>query len=437
MELTNPATERAFLGCILFDNRILEEIVETNKIRVTDEMFSNPLNLEIWKEITKAMAGGYVASIAEIGMRFQKIDHDKAVYVCDLTTNISMNGLGYSRELKELADLRNLVDTANGIVANINDGEKSGYIKEYCEQRLTAMSENAEDGYRHVSAFLPKVVSELERSHELYLKGQMSGIPTGFEKLDIMTNGWQPEYYVIGARPSVGKTAYALNCAASALRSTNHETGLRYNVGFFSVEMSGTSLIKREVSNKSSVDHSRIRSGFFASRDMDSISEAMAELSNDGLFICDTPNMSKRVLISEARKMRRKEKVDIIFIDYMGLLENENQAIPRYEQISEISRSLKGLNRELKIPIVVLSQLKRESQGKRPTLADIRESGSIEQDADGVIFLYDCGPYGSDGNTQQITSIVAKQRNGPCGDIPLLFYKNKMRFRQAEVERWD
>jgi replicative DNA helicase len=360
---------------------------------------------------------------------------DKAVFIAGLTDCGSLvNGAQYFADLSELSKKRAFFDMAKGIAAHVKDDCKSGQIADYCEMSLTEISEQTESGYKHVSAIIPGVIEEIEKAHEL--KGELSGIPTGLEKLDFMTNGWQPEYYVIGARPSCGKTAIALWFASKALNSINRDTGLPFRVGFFSAEMSDTSLVKRNISDVSNVDHSRIRSGFFASGDMDAIQDAMAQLADKPFYICDIPNTEKRVLISEARKMKRKEKVDIIFIDYIGLLENDNKDLPRHEQIAEISRAMKKLNRELKIPIIVLSQLRRDSQGKRPTLADIRESGSIEQDADGILFLHDCGIDDTMGDVQKIELINAKQRNGPTGDVPLQFFKNKMRFRQAEVDKW-
>ena len=425
MELTNPATERALLGCILYDNRILDEM------RVTDSLFSDALNREVWQEISKAIARGNRADLVELRLRMP----DKAVFIAGLTDCGSLvNGAQYFADLSELSKKRAFFDMAKGIAAHVKDECHSGQIADYCEKSLTEISEQTESGYKHVSAIIPDVIDQIEKAHAL--KGALSGIPTGFEKLDTMLNGWQPEYYVIGARPSTGKTAIALNCASSAINAKNPKTGLGYKVGFFSAEMSAASLIKRDISDRSSVDHSRIRSGFMASGDMAAIQEAMAELVEKGLYICDTANITKTQLISEARKMRRKEKVDIIFIDYIGLISNENKDIPRHEQIADISRSLKGLSRELGIPIVALSQVTRDAEGKRPTMANIRESGSIEQDSDGIMFLWDNGPYSEGGDVQKITLILAKQRNGPCGDIPLLFHKNKMRFRQAEVERW-
>lgn len=426
MQLNDPATERALLGCILFDNRILDEM------RVTASLFSDPLNLEVWREIEKAISRGNRADLVELRLRMP----DKAAFIAGLTDcGVMVNAAQYYADLSELAKKRAFFDMAKGIANRVKDEAKSGELSEYCEKCLTDISDHSESGYKHVSAIIPGVISEIEKAHAL--KGALSGIPTGFDKLDAMLNGWQPEYYVVGARPSTGKTALALCCASAALDSTRPGSGITYRVGFFSAEMSDTSLVKRNVADRSSVDHSRIRSGFFASGDMDAIQDAMAQLVDKGLFICDTPNITKTQLISEARKMRRKEKVDIIFIDYIGLINNENRDIPRHEQIADISRSLKGLARELKIPIVALSQVTRDAEGKRPTMANIRESGAIEQDSDGIMFLWDNGPNDGSGEVQKITLIVAKQRNGPCGDIPLLFYKNKMRFRQAEVERWD
>jgi replicative DNA helicase len=414
MELTKPATERALLGCILFDNRVLEDY------RVTASLFSDPDNLEIWHEIEMAISRGSRASLAEIQLRLP----NKAVYIASLTDHITFgNEKNYFEDLKELATLRRIISMDRGTSNLIRDGKKSSEIIEYIESTLTDMSENDESGYKHVSQIIPRTVTEIEKAHEL--KGALSGVPTGFPTLDSMTNGWQPEYYVIGARPSTGKTALMLVCATAAICANK-------KVALFSAEMSDTSLVKRIMSNVANVDHSRIRSGFLSANDLDSICSESGRIAELGLFINDKPNIRKTELISEARKLRRKEKIDIIFVDYIGLITSDNQSLPRHEQIADISRSMKGLSRELNIPIIALSQVTRDAEGKRPTMANIRESGAIEQDADGIAFLWDQGNVDDAGEIKKITFILAKQRNGPTGDISLAFTRAKMRFKEVD-----
>lgn len=423
MELTNPATERALLGCILYDNRILDEM------RVTDGLFSDALNREVWQEISKAIARGNRADLVELRLRMP----DKAVFIAGLTDCGSLvNGSQYFADLSELAKKRAFFDMAKGIAAHVKDDCQSGQIADYCERSLTEMSEQTESGYKHVSAIIPEVIQDMDDARA---RGDhLSGIPTGFSKLDKLMDGIQNEYIVIGARPSVGKTAIALKFASVAVKSINIKTGVKYRAGFFSAEMKGKGLVRRLVSDESGVDHDRLKSGKFMANDMDFITDALGTLSECDLYIYDTPGITKQILISEARKMKRKLKIDIIFIDYLGLILNKDRNIPRHEQIAEISAAMKGLAMELDIPIVALSQVTRDSQGRRPTLADLRESGAVEQDADVVILLWDNGPDDTEGMIQRITAILAKQRDGATGDVPLLFYKNKQRFRQAEVK---
>jgi replicative DNA helicase len=414
MELSNTATEKAILGCILFDNSVLEEL------GIKQSLFYDPLNAEIWRQIEMARARGSRADLVELCLRLP----DKASYIACLTDCATFgNEKAYFSDLLRLYKLRRIVGISRGISNLVADENTPDKITEYIEAELTSLSESEEEGYRHVSSVIPKMVTEIEKAHAL--KGALPGVPTGFPTLDSMTNGWQPEYWVIGARPSTGKTALALVCATAALCAGK-------KVGLFSAEMSDTSLIKRIMANLANVDHSRIRSGFLSATDLDVICEESGKLSDLGLYINDKPNIRKAELLSEARKLKRKEKVDIIFIDYIGLITSDDKSLPRHEQIADISRSMKGLSRELNIPIIALSQVTRDAEGKRPTMANIRESGAIEQDADGIAFLWDQGNVDDAGEIKKITFILAKQRNGPTGDISLAFTRSKMRFKEVD-----
>jgi replicative DNA helicase len=285
-----------------------------------------------------------------------------------------------------------------------------------------------ENGYGHVSDSVPDVLKHIELNCKR--RGQLSGIPTGFPQLDEMTNGWQnQDYIVIGARPSVGKTAGMLNSISAALRA-------KKKVGLFSAEMNVRSILMRMISDWANVDSTKLRSGFIANTDVMRIAEVCQEIGKTGLFVNDTPNIPFAQLVSDARRMKRKEGVEIIFIDYMGLITNEKNNLKRFEQVSEISRNLKGLARELDIPIVVLSQLTRESQGSKPTIADLRESGSIEQDADLIILLRDMGFTDDSKTCKKIQWIVGKQRNGATGDISMIFKGAFMRMKESE-EEWQ
>ena len=267
-------------------------------------------------------------------------------------------------------------------------------------------------------------------------KSDCSGISSGYPDIDSLTSGFQEsELVILGARPSVGKTALAISMAANMAKRNN------VRVGFFSLEMDSDAIMQRFLSGESRVNSKRIRNGFLSMNECNKLVSAAGELYKIPLFIADTPGMRLLDLRTEARKMKLKEDIQIIFIDYIGLITSENKDIPRHEQVAEISRSLKQLARELKIPIVVLCQVKREVKNDKPTLSDLRESGSIEQDADLVMFLHrvnkkedrDEDVPGPEG--QEMDVIIAKNRNGPIGDIKLMFLPAYTRFESVSRDK--
>jgi len=256
-------------------------------------------------------------------------------------------------------------------------------------------------------------------------KNPITGIPSGFAALDEMTSGFQKEeFIIIGARPSVGKTALALNMASNIAFHQKKPSA------FFSLEMSEIALVNRLISSEAMVQAQKLRSGFLSTSDFNKIVNTMSVIYEAPFYIVDIPNMNLLNLRSQARKLRAQQQVEIIFVDYLGLIGHEVKGLPRFEQISEISRSLKSLARELKIPIVVLCQLNRDAQFETPTLANLRDSGSIEQDADLVLFLNRPQPKKNKNDKEENKEagpveniptdlIVAKQRNGPTGVIKL------------------
>ena len=247
--------------------------------------------------------------------------------------------------------------------------------------------------------------------------------PSGFSDLDNLTSGFQnSEFIIIGARPSVGKTALALTMAA------NMSVQQRRPVGFFTLEMSAIALMQRLLASEARLDSNKIRSGLLRASDFHKITEAAGRIYDAPLFIEDSPNLKLLDLRALARRMKSNHDVGIIFIDYLTLITSEHLELARHEQIAEISRSLKALARELDLPVVALSQVRRETEGKLPNLADLRESGSIEQDADVVMFLH--RERGTDENLNDVETdlIVAKQRNGPVGRVNLAFIPEYTKF---------
>ena len=412
MSTANLAYERALLGCILFDNRVLDEYI------VTGDFFTDERHREIWHQIEKTRARKASANIYELGIVLPAL----APYIASLTDSVTHGNVGlYYDELRELVKKRGFLTMLAGLSARIRDGEPSAYLTEYTERTLTAIADEADVGYKPASACLPKLIAAIEDA--VKRRGALSGIDTGFPELNQKTNGWQNQTLtVIGARPGAGKTSIALNMASAALLAGK-------GVGFFSAEMDGASIIKRMVSSWGRVEFGRMNSGWLASGDSEKIYDACGRIADTRLFINDRPAIALQDLISEARKMKRREKVDIIFIDYLSLIKNERRDIPRHEQVAEISKALKQLARELDLPVVVLSQLTREAQGARPNLSQLRDSGAVEEDSDIVILLWNQG-MNETKDAVQITFIVEKNRNGPRGDIPMVFYPERMTFKE-------
>ncbi|HPO03724.1 MAG TPA: DnaB-like helicase C-terminal domain-containing protein, partial [Treponemataceae bacterium] len=267
-----------------------------------------------------------------------------------------------------------------------------------------------------------------EAIEKLYhTRDAFTGVPSGLIELDQMTSGFQKsELIIIGARPSVGKTALALSMAA--------HTSIKEKIptAFFSLEMSDMQLMQRLISSEAKIPSEKIRTGLLKLSDFQSIQDAAGLIYEAPLYIVDMPNMKLLDLRAMARRLRAQFNIEIIFVDYLTLITSENSLIPRHEQIAEISRSLKSLARELNIPVVALSQVKRDAEGKKSNLADLRESGSIEQDADVVMFLHRERVSSKDaGDKEQAIDtelIVAKQRNGPIGDVEILFLPRYTKF---------
>jgi replicative DNA helicase len=274
--------------------------------------------------------------------------------------------------------------------------------------------------------------------------GNPSGVKSGFAQLDDMTGGFQPsEFIVIGARPSVGKTAFAITIAVDIAIKRKEP------VGFFSAEMTSMAIMERILSAEAKVDSKRIRSALLRTQDTTSIIDAAGRIYEGKLYIQDTPHIKLFDLRSQARRMKREKGIKILFIDYISLINPESNAnVPRHEQVAEISRSLKSLARELQIPVVALSQVSRDAEGKEPNLANLRESGSVEQDADVVILLHRdrlVDPEHMENNkqsepvimlngfaVQETKVILAKQRNGETGIIRMGFQKQLVKFVELE-----
>jgi replicative DNA helicase len=276
--------------------------------------------------------------------------------------------------------------------------------------------------YKNLGDHVGKYVENLQKA--VQLKKPSIGMPTGIPSLDNIISGLVPgEMTVIGARPSVGKTAISLQLMLN-------QAGQGIKPGMFSLEMdTNPSLMHRMVANKTGLDSIRIRTGHISGDQQRRVAEALNWLGTAGIFINDSPKLGIDQIIAEARRMVRREKVGVIYIDYVGLVRHPDKRMERHEQVADISARVKGMARELNVPVVLLSQLTRDTQGKKPTLANLRESGALEQDADAVYLLHKDA---DDGEFRVVNLDVAKNRNGSIGEAKLRFHPSTSRFMELE-----
>jgi len=350
-------------------------------------------------------------------------------YVADLTSFVpsSANVEYYARIVQENAVRRALLRLSQLMTARVfDDSVETALMLDEAQASIFDISNKRQSvSYKSVKELLPDTIKMIEKLYRT--KTPYTGIPSGFAELDSMTSGFQDsELVIIGARPSQGKTALALTIAA---HTAIHE---KIPTAFFSLEMADTALMQRMVASEARIASEKIRTGLMKHSDFQSLIDAAGRIYDAPLYIIDMPNMKLLDLRTLARRLRTEKDVRIIFVDYLTLVTHENTELPRWEQIASISRSLKALARELRIPVVALSQLKREAEGKQPTLADLRESGSIEQDADLILFLHRDRELGRSQEERSLPIetelIVAKQRNGPTGTSRILFLPAFTRF---------
>ncbi len=346
-------------------------------------------------------------------------------------TPTAVNAVYYAKIVERKAVLRNLIGAA-GKIAGIgyDDQADVGEAIDRAEQELFAVSEKrVQSGFAPLKSLLHSAYDRLDYLHQH--RGEISGIRTGFKDLDTLTSGLQKsDLVVVAARPSVGKTSLALNFAEHAA-VTEGKT-----VGIFSLEMSKEQLVLRLLSSVANIDSQRLHNGFLEEMDFTRLAPAMNSLAEAPVYIDDTPNISTMELRTKARRLQAEAGLDMIVVDYLQLMQSSvnSRDANRVQEVSEITRGLKALARELQVPVVALSQLSRQTEmreSKEPRLSDLRESGSIEQDADLVMFLWREKERGGEDEDQEgevINLRLAKHRNGPTGGAKLYFRKRQTRF---------
>jgi replicative DNA helicase len=326
----------------------------------------------------------------------------------------------YAKIIKEKSILRKLINRATEIISQ-GYGD-AGDVDDFLDRAEHAIFEISEDRVR--PSFYPIkdiIKSSFKTIEKLYEKRQLiTGVPTGFARLDELTSGLQPsDLIIVAGRPSMGKTAFALNIAQHAAIEAGVPSAI------FSLEMAKEQLALRMLCSEAKVDAHRLRGGFLGESDWPKLTRAAGNLSEAPIFIDDTPGLTALEMRAKSRRLKVERNLGLIIVDYLQLMRGRADSDTREQEISDISRSLKSLAKELTVPVIALSQLNRrvEERGdRRPQLADLRESGAIEQDADVIIFLYRDEVYNkSDDNKGKAEIIVGKQRNGPTGKFEMAF----------------
>ncbi|WP_080871908.1 replicative DNA helicase [Oceanobacillus timonensis] len=334
----------------------------------------------------------------------------------------------YSRIVEEKSTLRSLIRKATDIVtASFEKEDEVEDVLNDAEKSILEVSGRKNSGaFKNIKDVLIDVYDNIEQLHQQ--TGDVTGVPTGFMDLDRITSGFQRnDLIIIAARPSVGKTAFALNVAQNVAVKTDE------NVAIFSLEMGADQLVQRMLCAEGNIDAQRLRNGQLQADDWSKLTMSMGSLSNAGIYIDDTPGVRVNEIRSKCRRLKQEHGLGMILIDYLQLIQGSGSSKEnRQQEVSEISRALKALARELEVPLIALSQLSRgveSRQDKRPMMSDIRESGSIEQDADIVGFLYRDDYYDKETEKDNIIEIIiAKQRNGPTGTVELAFVKEYNKF---------
>lgn len=337
----------------------------------------------------------------------------------------------YARIVEEKSLLRQLIRAATEIVTlGYDSQDEVNNIIDQAEHLIFSIA-NRRAG-RTVVNLKNILIETFEQIEKLYeSRGAVTGVPTGFNDLDRLTAGFQPsDLIILAARPSMGKTTFALNIAEYAA------VNLKLPVVVFSLEMSKEQLAMKLLCSEAGVDNQRIRTGNLQEEDWPRLSHALGRLSESVMFIDDSPSLSVLDVRAKARRIKADSGLSLIIVDYLQLMQGPKRIENRQQEVSEISRGLKALARELSVPVIALSQLSRaveQRQNKRPTLSDLRESGSLEQDADLVCFLYREDYYEPETEKKNITEfIIAKHRNGPLGTVEFLFQKEYSKFLSLE-----
>ena len=425
----NSEAEQTVLASALLDDTAVEKILN---LLSTDDFYYEA-NKEIYESIKDVHMQNIpvdVLTVSEELKKREKIDYIGGFeYLANLTENIitSKNVEAYCNIIREKSTLRKLISASNEIIEKgFKENEEVQKIIELAETRIFAISQNRNiNTFTEIKDVLLSVFNQLEE--RAMNKGSLTGITTGYDDLDRMTSGLQrSDLILLAARPSMGKTAFALNIAMNAVKSG-------VSVALFSLEMSKEQYVQRIISMESMVESNKMRTGNLNDEDWNRLLQVMSTISNYNVYIDDTASITLFEMMSKCRRLKMERGLDLIIIDYLQLMSGTGRNESRQQEISDISRGLKAMARELDCPVMALSQLSRAPELRndhRPIMSDLRESGAIEQDADVVMMLYRDEYYNKDESDKKgITEvIITKQRNGPVGTVELAWISQYTKF---------
>lgn len=430
----NVEAEQAVLGAILLQPDV---IITVNEI-LRAEDFYRRAHQKLFQVMNEIVESGQPVDLITLTSELQDKQLMEEVggvaYLTELSGAVptAANVEYYARIVEEKSLLRRLIAVATEIAQS--GYQSSGDVREIidlAERRIMEISQNRmSGGFIPIQDVLMDSFEQIEALH--YNKSGLRGIPTGFVDLDRMTSGLQKsDLIILAARPSMGKTAFALNVAQNVALRTGE------TVAIFNLEMSASQMVMRMIAAEGNIDAQAFRTGNLNEEDWEKLTMAISSLSEAPIFIDDTPGVTVHDIRAKLRRLKAERGLGLVVIDYLQLINGHTSGESRQQEISEISRSLKLMAREMDCPVIALSQLSRaveQRQDKRPMLSDLRESGSIEQDADLVAFLYRDDYYNEESEKKNIAEvIIGKQRNGPVGKVELLFLKNYNKFLSLEM----
>lgn len=428
--------EMSLIGSVILDPDVCGDVVQI--IRSSDDFF-RPAHAELWTAILQLYDQHQSVDVVQLQQLLEDrgtLEHAGGLaYIVELADSVpsAANAVHYARIVREKAMVRQLIGAAGEILRDAYASpERASSLLDEAEQRIFRIAQESESRQAiGLSDLIRETIERLEASD-----GQLlTGVGSGFGDLDALTGGFQRgELVILAARPSMGKTAMALNIA-------EHVASRGEGVGVFSLEMAATQLVQRVLASRSGVDGDRMRRNALKSNEFRALFAACDELRSAPLYIDDTPGLTLLQLRAKARRMKQKHDLSVIIIDYLQLMTSGHRTESRQQEVSDISRGVKSLARELDVPVLCLSQLNRaaeQREGHRPRMSDLRESGSIEQDADVVMMLHREAYYHRDeewrdDNPDKVNLaelIIAKQRNGPTGTVKFNWDSRSTRFRE-------